>query len=50
MSSLLQQIKSLDINKQNVIQAGDNISIVGDTISSTGGSGTLCRSRRSTRQ
>jgi len=36
MSSLLQQIKSLNINKQNTLEAGDNISIVGNVISSLG--------------
>ena len=41
MSSLLQQIKSLDINKQNTLTPGDNISIVDNVISSTAsGSGT----------
>jgi hypothetical protein len=41
MSSLLQQIKSLDINKQDTLTPGDNISIVDNVISSTAsGSGT----------
>jgi len=42
MSSLLQQIKSLDLNKQNALSPGDNISIdENNVISSIGGSGTL---------
>ena len=41
MSSLLQQIKSLDANKQNSLTAGTNITIdANNVISSTGGSGT----------
>ena len=40
MSSLLQQIKSLDINKQNTLTAGENISILDNVISSTGGGST----------
>jgi hypothetical protein len=35
MSSLLQQIKSLDINKQNTLTPGNNISIVDNVISSS---------------
>ena len=38
MSSLLQQIKSLDINKQNTLQPGTNITIdANNVISATGG-------------
>jgi hypothetical protein len=40
MSSLLQQIKSLDANKQNSLTAGTNITIdANNVISSTGGTG-----------
>ena len=40
MSSLLQQIKSLDANKQNSLTAGTNITIdANNVISSSGGEG-----------
>ena len=34
-------ISALQTNKQNTLEAGDNITIVGNTISSSGGGGSL---------
>ena len=40
MSSLLQQIKSLDLNKQNALQSGTNITIDENNVISASAGGT----------